>query len=180
MGTRTRTIGDPLTDETPHPVVPLPSDTVGQWMGEMTSGFEQLVSRQGAVEKSVDILGREVRDANNHAKSAVDALNKIAKSESDRLQWEREQAEKKDKAEAAAAVKAAEKETREADQKKVEAERRDQWWQRVWNAPWFNTLMFGIVTVVLQILGLGYLASKLPAPPEAPPAIPAAAPQNGP
>lgn len=121
------------------------------WMLEVTVNLEQLNSRMGAVEKSLDgvaaevrkstgDLAAEVRTAAEISKVAVEALTRIAKAEEERA-------------------------GAESDRNKIllkDNEVRERWAERIWSSPAFQVLLSGVVLGVLQFLGVTYVVSQLP------------------
>lgn len=126
----------PENDDRVPSMPPGKPDPTMAWMSEVTLGLERVSGRQAAVEKSLDQLTTEVRDAAGASGAAAEALARIAKAEEDRLVLMREQA-------------------REGRQ----------WKERIWSSQPFQLLMTGVVMAVLQLLGVAYLATKFGAAP---------------
>jgi len=107
-------------------------DPINEWMLEVTTLLERVNARLQAVEKSTDQNTGAVTAAAAAAAAAASALTRIAKTEEDRLTFERDQ--RKD---------------------------RDAWATRVWSSNAFQLLLIGIVVAVLNVLGVSYIADRL-------------------
>ena len=111
---------------------PKQQDPIADWMLEVTTLLERVNARLQAVEKSTDQNTVAVTTAAAAASAAAAALTRIAKTEEDRLTFEKDQ--RKD---------------------------RDAWATRVWSSNAFQLLLIGIVVAVLNVLGVSYIADRL-------------------
>lgn len=143
-------------------------------MSEMTSGLiamresQQTIlvgirEGQRAVEKSTDKLATEIREELGNSRRAAEALERMARTEEERLTFEKEdRTERKER----------EKEEREVRVKQDREDRkvREDWKKRIWESQAFQMLMLGLVMGFFQLLGFGYLVNRLlPAsPPQSP------------
>jgi hypothetical protein len=130
------------TDPHDHPP-PKAMDPIAEWMLEMTASLERLSARVQAAEKSVDQHGIALTANNATAAAAASALTRIAKTEEDRLVFERQ-------------LEAAKKEDAAAEKL-----RSDQWMQRFWGSQAVQLLFLGIVLALLQYLGVSHMLSQI-------------------
>jgi len=127
-------------------------DPVQEWMIESTRALERLGGRLEAVEKSVDQNTQATTAAAAAAGAAANALTRIAKVEEDRLAFDVANAKAK----------------KESD--KEERGMREAWMNRLWTSQPLQLLLLGVVMVILNLLGVSYLADKF-VPSVTPPAI---------
>ena len=107
-------------------------DPCAEWMLEVTTLLSHQTARLQAVEKSLDQNTTTVAAAAAAATSAAAALGRIAKTEEDRLAFDRE-----------------------------DRNHRNAWLARVWSSNAIQLLIVGLVVAVLNVLGVSYLVDRV-------------------
>jgi hypothetical protein len=120
-----RTVPVPVTE-------PVKRDPTSEWMLEVTTHLERQTARLQAVEKSLDQNTAAVASAAAAATAAAMALGRIAKTEEDRLAFDRE-----------------------------DRNHRNAWLARVWSSNAIQLLIVGLVVAVLNVLGVSYLVDRV-------------------
>ena len=122
-------------------------DPVQEWMIESTRAIERLAGRLEAVEKSVDQNTGATLNSTAVAGAAATALTRIAKVEEDRLAFDKQNAQNK------------------LNSEKEERGVREAWMNKLWTSQPLQLLLLGIVMVILNLLGVSYLADRfIPSP----------------
>lgn len=119
------------------------ADPIAEWMAEVSTSLANLAARQQAVEKSIDQNTVAVTNASSAAAAAANALTRIAKTEEDRLKFEKDQAKTR------------------AEQDRDDKINRNAWMTKLWTSQWVQLLIAGLVFFVLQALGVGYVIRNM-------------------
>lgn len=120
-----------------------PPDPIAEWMLEVSTTLTSLAARLQAVEKSVDQNTVAVTGASTAGSAAASALLRIARTEEERLTFDKEQTRLRQ------------------EQEKLDKASREAWLTRLWSSQPFQLLCFGLVFFVLQGLGVSYVITSV-------------------